>query len=255
VIAARTFLRFFALTLAACLLSTGCHRSNALSKPPDHGVSIVVTYDPNSSTNAGAILKQILLRRADQFGTDAFVESVATNQLRISAPITDQKVVPRLTNLFARRGAFEIRTIHPESERLIFEQKSAAGYETRILTRSIPKSVRMPYLVNILPALAGPHIKRATVQDDSVTKTPQVLVTFDDEGQKALERITTANVGGFIAILCDGEFMAAPRIAEPIRGGSAAIGGSFDLGDALVLASALESPLPFPVTASIEKTF
>lgn len=255
VIAAHTLVRFFALMLGIWLLSTGCHRSNGLSKAPDHGVSIVVTYDANSATNAGAIIKQCLLRRADQFGTEAFVESVATNQLRISTPITDPKEIARLTNLFAIRGAFEIRTIHPQSERLIFEQKSAPGYQTLTLTRSIPKSVRMPYLVNILPAFSGAHIQRATVRTDSAARTAQIFLTFDDEGKKALERVTTANVGGQIAIMCDGQFMAAPRIAEPIRGGSATIDGNFEAGDALVLAIALESPLPFSVTARVEKTF
>lgn len=250
----RLFVRFSAL-IASCLVFGGCHRSNALSKPPDHGVSIVVTFDANGATNAGAIVKQCLLRRADQFGAKAFVESISTNQLRISTPIIDPKEVARLINLFAMRGVFEIRTIHPEGERLIFEQKSAAGYQTLTLTRNIQKSVRMPYLVNILPAFSGPHVKSAYVQTDSVTKTPQVLITFDEEGKKALERITTANVGGQIAIMCDGELMAAPRIVEPIRGGNAAISGSFEAADALVLATALETPLPFPVTARIEKTF
>ena len=69
------------------------------------------------------------------------------------------------------------------------------------------------------------------------------------EGAKIFERITSANVDQFLAIMLDGELYSAPRINEPITGGRCQISraGGFPADEAYRLASVLENPLQAPV--------
>jgi protein-export membrane protein SecD len=61
---------------------------------------------------------------------------------------------------------------------------------------------------------------------------PIVSIEFDETGAELFEKITTENVGEQLAIFLDGELMSAPRINEPISGGSAIISGNFSAEEA-----------------------
>jgi preprotein translocase subunit SecD len=57
-----------------------------------------------------------------------------------------------------------------------------------------------------------------------------------------------------MAILLDGELYSAPRINEPIRGGSASISGDFTLKEAFELKNVLENPLEAPLELIEERS-
>lgn len=264
------FLRADALCALACIALIGCSRP--LSKPPAHGVTLVVQSE--GETNATGLIKEIVSRRVERFGAQAFVETIATNQVRVSASVTDEQEIAALTNLLAARGFMEFRLVHPESERLIFEgkQSSEADYEVLNEIRSRRMKIRdtaggpnrisetnltvaVPCLVRKSAEFSGAHVNRAMVQNDAVSGRPHVLITFDKEGAEAFATVTRNNVGRQLAIVIDGKVISVPRIDEPITGGSAVIGGSFSPSDAMAMATLLENPGPFPLTVRVERTY
>jgi len=77
---------------------------------------------------------------------------------------------------------------------------------------------------------------------------PVVSIRFNGLGGKQFGKVTSENVGRPFAIVLDGKVISAPRINEPILGGSAIISGSFTTQGAqdlalLLRAGALPAPL------------
>jgi protein-export membrane protein SecD len=84
---------------------------------------------------------------------------------------------------------------------------------------------------------------------------PVVSFRFDTTGARQFAEITSENVGRLFAIVLDDEVISAPRIQEPITGGSGVISGDFTVQSANELALLLRSgALPAPLTVLQERT-
>jgi preprotein translocase subunit SecD len=84
---------------------------------------------------------------------------------------------------------------------------------------------------------------------------PVVSFRFDTRGAMQFGEVTRANVGQFLAIVLDGKVISAPRIREPILGGSGVITGNFTTQQAQDLALLLRAgALPAPMTILEERT-
>jgi len=132
-----------------------------------------------------------------------------------------------------------------------FADKVPDGSE--ILFEPIPDSkggppvFSRPYLVQKEAALTGDVLQDARVNYTEFSEV-YVGVTFDSKGAKEFGRITSANVGKFMAIVLDGTVYSAPRINEPILGGRAQITGNFTTDEANDLAIVLRAgALPAPM--------
>ncbi|MFP4126664.1 MAG: protein translocase subunit SecD [Alphaproteobacteria bacterium] len=92
---------------------------------------------------------------------------------------------------------------------------------------------------------------QATFQENQ----PVVSFRFDTSGARKFADITSDNVGRLFAIVLDDEVISAPRIQEPITGGSGVITGDFTVQEANELALLLRSgALPAPLTVLQERT-
>ncbi len=92
---------------------------------------------------------------------------------------------------------------------------------------------------------------QASFQDNQ----PVVSFRFDTTGARKFADITSENVGRLFAIVLDDEVISAPRIQEPITGGSGVITGDFTVQEANELALLLRSgALPAPLTVLQERT-
>jgi len=110
----------------------------------------------------------------------------------------------------------------------------------------VPVFIR-PYLVRQGAVLTGDVLQDARVNYTEFSEV-YVGVTFDSKGAKEFGRITSANVGKFMAIVLDGTVYSAPRINEPILGGRAQITGNFTTDEANDLAIVLRAgALPAPM--------
>jgi len=84
---------------------------------------------------------------------------------------------------------------------------------------------------------------------------PIVNFRFDTLGARRFGRVTQDHVGDLLAIVLDGKVISAPRINEPILGGSGMISGSFTTQEASDLALLLRAgALPAPITYLEERT-
>ena len=90
---------------------------------------------------------------------------------------------------------------------------------------------------------------------DSRTNQPIVNFRFNQNGAVRFGRLTQANVGRPFAIVLDNKVVSAPRINEPILGGSGQISGHFSVSEAKDLAIVLRSgALPAKLNIVEERT-
>ena len=104
-------------------------------------------------------------------------------------------------------------------------------------------------------SLTGRFVTGAQLTFDQTTQSPQVSISFNDEGAKLFEDITERNVGQPLAIFLDGSLIEAPVVQTKITGGQAVITGSFSLKDAKTLVERFNAgALPAPVTLINQQT-
>ena len=97
--------------------------------------------------------------------------------------------------------------------------------------------------------LTGRFLKRASLEFDSTTGEPKVVIEFDDTGADMFAALTKENVGKTIAIYLDGAPISTPIVNEEITGGSAVISGNFKPDEAKELVGRLNSgALPVPIS-------
>jgi preprotein translocase subunit SecD len=109
------------------------------------------------------------------------------------------------------------------------------------------------YVIKRQVDVSGENLTDAqpTFQDNQ----PVVSFRFDNAGARKFGRITQENVGRLFAILLDDKVISAPRIREPILGGSGIISGSFTVQSANELAVLLRAgALPAPLTVVEERS-
>ncbi|MCB1225370.1 MAG: protein translocase subunit SecD, partial [Verrucomicrobiales bacterium] len=101
-------------------------------------------------------------------------------------------------------------------------------------------------LVSSRPSLDGKYVSRSYAYPDPNSGWT-IILEFDSEGGSRFGKLTEQNVGQRLAVVVDGEVFSAPRLNEPIYGGSASITGDFKEDTARALASVLENPLENPM--------
>ena len=111
------------------------------------------------------------------------------------------------------------------------------------------------YLIKKRVMVSGDTLIDSQPTVSSTSNMPVVSFRFDAVGAKRFGDVTAKNVGKLFAIILDGKVISAPRIREPILGGSGVIEGSFTFQTANDLALLLRAgALPAPLTILEERT-
>lgn len=101
----------------------------------------------------------------------------------------------------------------------------------------------------------GADLSNANSGFDSRNNEPIVSFKFNQKGALRFGKLTTDNVGKPFAIILDQEVISAPRINEPILGGTGQISGNFTVEEANSLAIVLRSgALPARLIAVEQRT-
>jgi preprotein translocase subunit SecD len=105
-----------------------------------------------------------------------------------------------------------------------------------------------PMVVKKRAVVTGEMLTDAGQAFDSQTGQPVVTFRFNGQGTQKFGQVTSENVGKLFAIVLDGKILSAPRIINPITGGSGQITGNFTAQSAndlavLLRAGALPAPL------------
>ena len=101
----------------------------------------------------------------------------------------------------------------------------------------------------VTTGLTGADLKKASVEFNNQTGSPEVALQFTDAGATKFANITEKNVGKPLAIFLDSTPISAPVVQQQISGGSAVINGQFTLEEAKQLALTLNAgALPVPIS-------
>jgi preprotein translocase subunit SecD len=239
----------------------GRQQTALLSRPPEHGTSLVIEADLSQvagNTNALANLKETLMRRFDKFGGRIFWESVSGSRIRVNTLITDEKELALVKSLLSRTGHLEFRLVHEKSDQLILDGEVPADYE---LLKHEEVQPYGPARIEMVVAkkkpeagLAGDIVKSARAAPDQMGQS-QIYFELNRESATAFGEVTRENIDRKLAIVLDGQLYSAPIIKSPIDTGFGEIAGSFSVNEASLLAILMEYPLPIPVTVVDSKTF
>ena len=103
--------------------------------------------------------------------------------------------------------------------------------------------------------LNGRYISGAQLSFDQTIGSPQISISFNDEGGKIFEQITAKNVGQPVAIFLDNQLIEMPVVQEKISGGRAQITGKFSLAEARQLVERFNAgALPAPINLVNQQT-
>ncbi|MBI2947880.1 MAG: hypothetical protein HYY23_09535 [Verrucomicrobia bacterium] len=252
------------LFLILGLLSIVVHQSGCSPAPPFHGTAFVVALDTNrigAASDKSQLLvrtEETLRKRLRNVGTRPLMERNAEGQLLIKLPQLKTNELASVRRLISKPGLLEFRVVHPESDRLIREGRTALDHEVLKLKRTHGgQTSDTPYLVKKKPelGLTGTYLARSGVESDPITNQPRILLRFDSKGADLFAQITRDNIDRYLAIVLDGELLSAPVIRQAIPSGAAVIDGDFTLREAYELANVLESPLEVPYRLVEEGTF
>lgn len=110
------------------------------------------------------------------------------------------------------------------------------------------------YVLERVPVVTGEDLTDSQPDFDQ-NGQPAVSFRFNPSGARAFGNYTQENVGAPFAIVLDGEVISAPRINEPILGGSGIITGNFDIEESTQLAVQLRAgSLPAELVFLQERT-
>jgi len=89
--------------------------------------------------------------------------------------------------------------------------------------------------------IEGDVISDASQVFDQLGANPEVSMSMNSKGTKQWAKMTTANVGKFVAVVLDDYVYSAPRVNDAITKGRTSISGQFTIEEAQDLANALKS--------------
>ncbi len=195
---------------------------------------------------------EVVRRRIDELGTrEPTIQRQGTSRILVQVPgEKDPGNIKRLLGKTARLTfhmvdmnasvqAAEAGNVPPGDELLQGADNSGPGPSY--------------YLVDKRVELSGENLTDA--QPTFQNGEPVVSFRLDSEGARKFGHITQENVGKLFAIVLDDKVISAPRIREPILGGSGIISGSFTAQSANDLAILLRAgALPAPLNVVEERS-
>jgi len=199
---------------------------------------------------------EIIRRRIDETGVrEPTIQRQGTDRILVQLPGVDDP--ERIKDLIGQTAKMTFHLVDDGSNAGdIRDGRAPPG--TMLLPSSDdldPSGRPRMLLVRKRVVVSGENLVDAQPTFDGRTNEPIVNFRFDTIGGKRFGNVTSKNVGRRLAIVLDDEVISAPRINEPILGGSGQISGRFSVSEAQDLALLLRAgALPAPLTILEERT-
>ncbi|MEZ5960747.1 MAG: protein translocase subunit SecD [Hyphomonadaceae bacterium] len=231
------------------------------------GSNDIATYTENPDGLIEARLSEAHLRELSRQAAQQSIEVIrrridpnGTSEVSIARQGDDRVVVqaPGVADpemLKERIGQTALMTFHMVRE--VSPEEASAGIipPGTMIVQPYPQSGGTQEIVARRPEFTGERLTRANPATDPQTNEFVLSFALDGEGRSRFCRITRENVGQRFAILLDNQVLTAPRINEPICGGSGQISGNFTAESASDLAVMLRAgALPAPLTVIEQRT-
>jgi SecD/SecF fusion protein len=232
------------LTDADLMLSAGDSTASSITKDTVYEFPLGANGQPDSTQEK---VMKVVDKAADpaQRKAGPLLSLLGINQQGGSAIIAwvDKNKIRVLTELFNRA---DVKAKFPADVEFRFSRKPVEGEKEAALT-SLNGKYEL-YAIKKRPGsdlapLDGAVVKDARANPDPSSGDIQVSLQMDNDGARTWAEMTTkaANNGNReIAIVLDDEVVSAPRVINPITGGSSSITGGFALDEATDLAQILQ---------------
>jgi preprotein translocase subunit SecD len=193
---------------------------------------------------------EIVRRRIDEVGTrEPTIQRQGRDRILVQVPgEKDPESIKRLLGQTAKL------TFHLADLDTSVEQALAGGLPPgSMLLPSDERGTGGQMVVKKRVEVSGENLIDA--QPTFQQNEPVVSFRFDSVGARKFGDVTRDHVGDLLAIVLDDKVISAPRIREPILGGSGVISGSFTVQSANELAILLRAgALPAPLEVVEERT-
>ncbi len=183
--------------------------------------------------------RDVIERRINELGTrEPTIIRQGDNRVVVQVP--GLKDPTALKELLGQTAKLEFKLVDENADPEQTAQ-GKAGVGSQVLPYP-DNPTGIPYIaVRRSGAITGDRLTGAQQSFDPQDNQPVVNIQFDGEGGQRFARMTQRNTGKLFAIILDDKVISAPRINEPILGGSSQISGSFTVESANQLAIALNS--------------
>ncbi|MCH2548061.1 MAG: protein translocase subunit SecD [Alphaproteobacteria bacterium] len=197
---------------------------------------------------------EIISRRVDETGTrEPMIQQQGDDRILLQVPgLEDPEMLKDLLGKTAKM-TFHLVDLSATQDEIA---RGRVGAGVMVLPSAEKDNLGRPikYAVKRRALLSGEMLVDAAPTRDEYGK-PAVNFRFNPLGARKFGEITTQNVGAPFAVVLDGEVITAPRINEPIIGGSGIINGQFTEAEANQLAILLRSgSLPAPLAVMEERS-
>jgi protein-export membrane protein SecD len=195
---------------------------------------------------------EVIRRRIDPTGTsEVSIARQGDERIIVQAPgMADPE------ELKERIGQTALLTFHLVNDNVNREDAAAGRIPAgHMIAGPYPTIGDSTEIVRRRPSLTGEHLTNANPSVDQQTQGWVLAFRLDPQGTRIFCRLTQEYTGQRFAILLDNQVLTAPRINEPICGGSGQITGGFTAETANDLAIMLRAgALPAPLTVIDERT-
>jgi preprotein translocase subunit SecD len=194
---------------------------------------------------------EVIRRRIDPNGTsEVNIARQGDNRIVVQAPgVTDPEILKERIGQTAQMTFHMVREVSPE------ESQQGRIPPGTMLVQPYPQMGSQPEVVERRPRFTGERLQSAAPRTDSQTGEFVMSFQLDSQGTRLFCTITRNYTGQRFAILLDNQVLTAPRINEPICGGTGQISGNFTAQSASELALMLNAgALPAPLSVVEERS-
>jgi preprotein translocase subunit SecD len=202
---------------------------------------------------------QTIDRRVNEYGVSEPNISEygnAGNQIVVQLPgVTD---IPRAKELISSTAVLELKLVEagpaPDQATLLTTTGGTPPEGQEVVQGTSSTGTPDFYLVSKVPVITGNDLRNAKSSIDMIGQ-PSVSFTLNSDGVTKFSRVTSANVGRYLAIILDNRVQSAPVIESAITTAEAQITGTFTQQEVADLSLVLRSgALPASLTYQEERS-
>lgn len=234
-------------------LTGGSIREATLEDGQDGLLKLTITDEGIDYRISSAVSQsiEVVRRRVDELGnTEPLIQRQGKDRIIVQVPgLQDPQRLKALLNQTAKLSFQMVDMSMPVQEAI--NGRPPAGTEILYSQDDPP----VPYIVEKRALISGEDLVDAQASINQQNSEPVVSFRFNSKGSLRFAEATQQNVGKPFAIVLDNQVISAPRINEPIIGGSGQISGNFTVETANDLAVLLRAgALPATLTVVEERT-
>jgi SecD/SecF fusion protein len=253
VTAARTALKDMTALVSLGGLTGGTIQEAEMSSTADGAFELDLTDQGINYRVQSAVSQsiEVVRRRVDELGTtEPMIQRQGSDRIIVQVPgLQDPQRLKAILNKTAKLTFHLVDNSMSAQDAL--NSRPPANSEI-IYSNDTPP---VPFLIEKRAILTGENLVDAQPGFNSQNNEPIVSFRFDSTGAQKFGRVTQEHVGEPFAVVLDNTVITAPRINEPILGGSGQISGNFTVQSANDLAVLLRAgALPATLTVVEERT-